>query len=288
VEILKGLGYRAEPKPAAEVKAKLDALDTAAREAGSAPKTDGMADANGAEAAPASQELGEVAVRASSESLSETSVDVVAASDGGAAAAAAVAPLAEEEPAFETPSAVEAQALSNPAIATTTAPSRAPQTDSAPVGLSSAEPDQEHQGQAGSAQAATEEAPAAPAEEPKPILLWRQARFEGRPGQRHGGNRERGGPRGRHAQAPAGEAEGRAPRRDGGKERFDRKFQGKPGKPDGAGVRQDGRDARKPGQKGGFQGKPAFQNKPREERPVRIDPDSPFAKLAALRDQLKK
>ena len=28
--------------------------------------------------------------------------------------------------------------------------------------------------------------------------------------------------------------------------------------------------------------------KPREDRPVRVDPDSPFAKLAALRDQLKK
>ncbi|RWB10826.1 MAG: hypothetical protein EOQ40_34795, partial [Mesorhizobium sp.] len=34
--------------------------------------------------------------------------------------------------------------------------------------------------------------------------------------------------------------------------------------------------------------KPAFQGKPREERPQRFDPDSPFAKLAALRDQLKK
>ncbi len=32
-EILKGLGYRAEPKPAAEVKSKLEALDVAAREA---------------------------------------------------------------------------------------------------------------------------------------------------------------------------------------------------------------------------------------------------------------
>ena len=30
------------------------------------------------------------------------------------------------------------------------------------------------------------------------------------------------------------------------------------------------------------------QGKPREERPQRFDPDSPFAKLAALRDQLKK
>ena len=35
-------------------------------------------------------------------------------------------------------------------------------------------------------------------------------------------------------------------------------------------------------------GKPPFQQKPREERAPRFDPDSPFAKLAALRDQLKK
>jgi hypothetical protein len=31
-----------------------------------------------------------------------------------------------------------------------------------------------------------------------------------------------------------------------------------------------------------------FQSKPREERPATFDPDSPFAKLAALRDLLKK
>jgi ATP-dependent RNA helicase SUPV3L1/SUV3 len=34
--------------------------------------------------------------------------------------------------------------------------------------------------------------------------------------------------------------------------------------------------------------KPAFQSKPREDRPFEVDPLSPFAKLAALRDQLKK
>ena len=32
-DVLKGLGYRGEPKPAADVKAKLEALDKAAREA---------------------------------------------------------------------------------------------------------------------------------------------------------------------------------------------------------------------------------------------------------------
>jgi hypothetical protein len=31
-----------------------------------------------------------------------------------------------------------------------------------------------------------------------------------------------------------------------------------------------------------------FRQPARDERPSRIDPDSPFAKLAALRDQLKK
>jgi hypothetical protein len=35
-------------------------------------------------------------------------------------------------------------------------------------------------------------------------------------------------------------------------------------------------------------GKPFYQSKPREDRAPRFDPDSPFAKLAALRDQLKK
>ena len=35
-EILKGLGYRAEPKPAVEVKARLEAQDNAAREAAAA------------------------------------------------------------------------------------------------------------------------------------------------------------------------------------------------------------------------------------------------------------
>ena len=44
--------------------------------------------------------------------------------------------------------------------------------------------------------------------------------------------------------------------------------------------------ARKTGYQGG--GKSWSTQKPREERPARVDPRSPFAKLAALRDQLKK
>jgi len=36
-----------------------------------------------------------------------------------------------------------------------------------------------------------------------------------------------------------------------------------------------------------FAGADGETRRPREERPARIDPDSPFAKLAALREKLK-
>lgn len=79
----------------------------------------------------------------------------------------------------------------------------------------------------------------------------------------------------------------------GGKERFERKFGGKPGRRDD--KRNDGKERsgehRKGGAKGagnGDRGKSWSTEKPREERAPRFDPNSPFAKLAALRDQLKK
>ena len=49
---------------------------------------------------------------------------------------------------------------------------------------------------------------------------------------------------------------------------------------------RDDRNKRPDGQKGDFKGR--NDHKPREERAPKFDPDSPFAKLAALRDQLKK
>ena len=56
--------------------------------------------------------------------------------------------------------------------------------------------------------------------------------------------------------------------------------------------RNEAKGERKPRRRDGQAGsgqKPAFQAKPpREERPFQVDPLSPFAKLAALRDQLKK
>src|SRR5690606_6441892 len=92
--------------------------------------------------------------------------------------------------------------------------------------------------------------------------------------------------------APAGGE--RRDGRDAREKRFDRsKFKPQPGKPNAEGGRPElrndrPRDGRPRDDKGKGEPKPALQPRPREERAPRFDPDSPFAKLAALRDQLKK
>jgi ATP-dependent RNA helicase SUPV3L1/SUV3 len=117
--------------------------------------------------------------------------------------------------------------------------------------------------------AAPSEAAAAPAEEegPKTVMLWRPARFEGGRGrQGQGGRPNRQGKPGEKR----GERTGDGERKAGG-DRGPRRFKGKPQRPQEGGP-QGNRGAR-----------PA-----REPRQKEIDPDSPFAKLAALKDQLKK
>ncbi|MGB3815736.1 MAG: helicase-related protein [Shinella sp.] len=141
---------------------------------------------------------------------------------------------------------------------------------------------------AAEAEALAAEGVAADAEpvEAKPVLLWRPgSRHDNqRQGQRHGGERqgdrqgqgerrEGGRPRGQ----PAGE---RGERRDGGRPN---QGKGRDGKPQG-GNRPDRGERNERGgkpQQAKFEARP-----PRKEKP--IDPDSPFAKLAALKEQLKK
>ncbi|CDX49894.1 Helicase domain protein [Mesorhizobium plurifarium] len=340
-EILKGLGYRSEAKPAAEVKAKLDALDDAAREAAAAKLAaeEAARAAQAAEAqAAATDTIAEVpaegsepaAAEASAEAVAEATaepvVEIPAEASLEAAAepaveepAEAVAEVAEEVPIVEALDALVLEsaedALTSPSMGEVAARSDAGGGDGAddadgttnagapPAPALRADPPHQGEGKAGE--------PQAEAEEPKPVLLWRQARFDHqRPRHRHDNrrdNRPRGGQPAREAGAANGQP-GDKPahegRRDGaGKPRFDRsKFKPRPetgerregrpqgdrpeggrreGRPDWKGNRQDGK-----GNASG--GKPAFQSKPREERPQRFDPDSPFAKLAALRDQLKK
>ncbi|KEQ07487.1 helicase-related protein [Pseudorhizobium pelagicum] len=123
----------------------------------------------------------------------------------------------------------------------------------------------------------------AEAEEPKPVLLWRPggrnenqrggrpAQGERRPGGRGGENREQGEPR---SQGERETREGGRPKRD------NRRPEGKPERQN-RGDRNDRPDRGKAPQPARFEAKP-----PRKEKPV--DPDSPFAKLAALKEQMKK
>ncbi|MER8742919.1 helicase [Mesorhizobium sp. M1004] len=361
-EILKGLGYRAEPKPPAEVKARLEAQDNAAREAAAAKLAEAAAKAEQAQTAEAA--AGEAVAEAptdSSEPDAASATEVAAEEPVAEVASEAVADAQPEAPAegSEPAAAVEATA-EVPAIDETTAEPAAQEhapavaeaddtvTESADAFTSPSMGEVAARSDAGGGDSADEtdsadrvadagattDAGAAPtpalradpphegeggsaeAEAPKPILLWRQGRFEQRPRHRQDNrrdNRPRNGQASR-ADAPADAAggqpapgerpayQGRRDQRDGAaKPRFDRsKFKPKPqaegeqrrdGKPQGERPREGRPDWKggRPEGKGGPQGaKPAFQAKPREERPARFDPDSPFAKLAALRDQLKK
>lgn len=227
-EILKGLGYRAEPKPESEVKARIEALETAA-----------------APAAPA-EAPGEAVIEAAAEDVGEAVADEV------------TEPAAEAIPAPETEQTAEpvTEVASEPAVQET------PTAEAAP-----AEP-----------------------EEDKIVLLWRPGRPEGRP--RHQNRRPQ---RGREGGQPPREAAGDQ-QQPGGRPR-DQQRHARP---------RDGEERRERPKGGGFKGKgqrPERGDRPRkDERPGgdkrnfteqraprrEADPDSPFAKLAALRDQLKK
>ena len=205
--ILKGLGYRGEPKSAEEVAAHLKALDEAAAEKEATQKAEELKSA-----APVAE---------GTETAAATEVATAQPNEGAEAETVVVETPAE---------------TATPAAAETTADAAAEAVAEAPASEASAE------------NASVEE------EEPKPVLIWRQARFDGR--KRHGAGK--GSPRqqGRGRQEREGaQKRGKPPRKDGDKQSFKRK---------------------------------GAAHRPREERPARIDPDSPFAKLAALKDQLKK
>ncbi len=114
-------------------------------------------------------------------------------------------------------------------------------------------------------------------EAPKPVLLWRPG---GRNDNQRGGRPQQGerrpGARGeKRAEGDAGQRQGARPNRE------NRRPEGKPDRP-GRGERNERQERGKaPQQPARFESKP-----PRKEKP--IDPDSPFAKLAALKEQLKK
>ena len=176
----------------------------------------------------------------------------------------------------------------------------AAETDAAPAAVVETPVSDEASAVAGeAAPAASTEEPA----EPKPVLLWRPGgRNDNQRGQQRGQgdrrpqqNRNRGGGEARQdgerrdsrEGGRDGNREGRDNNRRGG-DRPDNKFkprEGGRGDQGGRGERSDRQDRRDRNDRGSqparFEAKP-----PRKEKP--IDPDSPFAKLAALKEQMKK
>ncbi len=215
-EILKGLGYRAEPVPAEEASAHLAELDKAAAEAagstGSGPVVEVVHSRTAADRPQPSAAPAPDAVKADIEG--EATAETVSAAPEGEAPAAA--PATEATPAEGSP---------------------------------------------------TADAPAEDAQ-PAPVLLWRPAgRSDNARGRGRPGNREEEGGGGRRPARGKGHGQGQG--KGGGKPRGERG--GKDGQGRDGGNRDGGKGRDRP---------------PRKEKP--IDPDSPFAKLAALKDQLKK
>lgn len=276
-EILKGLGYRADNATAKDVEAHFSTTDAkiAAAQIAKQEEADKQAVAN-----------------ASADAAADNSVpvsDVVPEADAGKAE---VPPAVAVEvvkigggklPSGEVTNApVEADASTGDA--TTVSAEASADTGQETATDAAAQPVEAETLSTGDEVKATDEAEstatdakvqAAEEELPKPILLWHPAgrsdgnRGRGRP--QHRQQQRQGAARGKGGNNSQGDGQRDGPRdgqrdgkRDGNKGKAN--FKGKPNKP---------------GKGGNFSSRP-----PRKEKP--IDPDSPFAKLAALKEQMSK
>jgi len=203
-------------------------------------------------------------------------------------APAVAAKLAELDAFAEADAAKQAgEAVAEPAGEAAAEVVEQPATEEAPVAETAA-PE-------ASAEAVAETSDAAAAEEPvKMVLLWRPGRHDNRPREqsrnrpRPQGNRRApakdGAPAG-DAKDNAGDNQSREQSRDGRSKRFEKA------------ARVDFRNGEQKSGRNEHQGKPRHAKRDhgqdqkrveRNERPAQIDPDSPFAKLLALKEQLKK
>ncbi len=269
-EILKGLGYRHEPVDPAAFAAELARLESFYN-----PKPPEMAPAEGV----GSEEP--AATGADDGPDAEAATDAVAvavahgeAASGGDGAAEHDAPRAEAE--------------ADAGAAGADAEADAGAADAADAGTGASAPVAAEASVEGAADTTMSEsgpdaettAAAAETEAPKPVLVWRQARFEraGKPRHQQGAKRDGGErpPQARHRD------HGRPAAGAGGEESVKRAFgKGKPG----------GKDAKRPkdgphsgDRDGGWKSHGKERDRGRDKP---FDPDSPFAKLAALKQQMK-
>lgn len=284
-EILKGLGYRSDAVPAEEAQAHLAALEAAQAETG------------GEKAA------GPVVEVVASRTAADRPLKKAAAATPAGGAPEPATPETEET-ATGAPLAVETSVTGTQPDEANAAPESASVTEKggttgavenepadASAGQATTEPASapadEAKASSGTSPEAAGEATAEEQEEPRPVLLWRPGgRSDGHRGQRHGagegqgrrdGGRRHGGEAGRNADDAEGSGKG-APGKGG------RGKQARHGGKPGGGKAGHGKGA--PGKGGDGNRGPRNDRAPRKEKPV--DPDSPFAALAALRDKMKK
>lgn len=302
--ILKSLGYVVDRRPGPAITVPL--LPKAPTEPVQAKPAVEAAPAAGQEAGqePASAET-PAAAGDDAASLARQNDLIAAALEGGALDALPPLAVAEEVPApvaqtapIEVPAAVAAEtapegvAPEGEAVASETEASEAAPTVEAPT----VEPPA--QAEAPSAETSAEAA------EPVLIEVWRPHRHNvhnRRPAERNRGNRRPARPNqgeagaegaAQGAQAPTDGAPGggqRPPRPEGRNNRF-RDFK-RPGQGEGGGPRREGRGPNNGNRRDGDRRRderPAMTTEAPRGREKQPDPNSPFAKLAALKAQLEK
>ncbi|CAN7641034.1 helicase-related protein [Rhizobium sp. LjRoot254] len=301
-EILKGLGYRADSVTADEASAHL---------AASAP----------APAAPAAVETADATVATESASADADSA-AEAAVEGAAALETKVEETATEEAKVEVAAAestdapAEAETITEDAVVAAEASVEGTAAAETPADEPKAEVVDAETGTEPAAEASTDAAAATETPEEKRVLLWRpgggKPEQQNRNHRREGGQRREGGAPADGARRPERTGENRQPNRNRGNGNEERKDNNRPrearaGQPGGQTDqprqnRNDNRprnnndrndrngDRQDRGPRPERHGKPQNQNfearPPRKDKPV--DPDSPFAKLAILKEQMKK
>ncbi|MCD2472690.1 helicase [Jiella sp. MQZ9-1] len=306
-EILKGLGYRPQGIEADSVEAELKRLDEDAARRDAAEKAEAQRKAAEAAASAAAPQVSQAeststavagdAAPTSSESTGEAvTADVAPASVPVAEAMAPVVVDASAEPhgddrptatpAAEAPDTAERVSAEGIVKGDDVAADPMAQPDTA-----SAETDTDTAPKADDTAASASEASAQAAEpaEPRLIQVWRPHRGDRHAGQnRHGRRGRKPDHAGQGASGESGAGEGRRRFNDGdgegrgqrhgkgggkGKPRHGKDFDDRPDRGPGRGPQRDKRDKGDGGNR-------------REKAPQRIDPDSPFAKLAALKEKL--
>ena len=293
--ILKSLGYVSETRPGPAITVPLIP----------AASTQPVVPATAEPAAPQDTDATTEAV-ASAEPASETEEAPGVAGEPAEAAPEIVAP--ETDTVAETIPEAPAETVAAESPAETVAQPPAAETvpteeEAAPAAASETEAPAEALAESTPAAAQEAETPAEAPAEPVTVEVWHLHRFQRQPGSRP--NRQRH--QGRDAAGPEG-----APRQDGGgrRERFERqRDRSGENRPQGQGERQGNRNEGErndgPRRADGGQRRDRFEggrgrpdrrdeNRPaahQEQRPPRRerapDPDSPFAKLAALKAQLE-